>query len=96
MRIIIESAEKAIVTTPVSEPTPLTQVETMDGGSPSETLIQAIAEALPTSTEREGMDGGSPPEWLVEAIQGATYPHSVGSGMDTDAGSAPSSGDRSE
>jgi len=91
MRIIIESAEQAGVTIPISEPTPPTQVETIDGGSPSETLIQATAEALPSSTEREAMDGGSPPEWLVEAIQGATYPRTEGSDMDTDAGSAPSS-----
>jgi hypothetical protein len=91
MRIIIESAEQAGVTTPVSEPPPPTQVKTMDGGSPSETLIQAIAAALPTPTEREGMDGGSPPEWLVEAIQSAAQSRTEGSGMDTDAGSAPSS-----
>jgi hypothetical protein len=91
MRIIIESAEQAGVTTSVSDLTPPTQVEAMDGGSPSETLIHAIAEALPTPTEREGMDGGSPPEWLVDAIQSAAQPSPEGSGMDTDAGSAPSS-----
>lgn len=92
MRIIIESAEQAGLTVPVSEPTPPTQVETMDGGSPSETLIQAIAEALPSSTESEAMDGGSPQEWLAEAIQEATYHRTEGSDMDTDAGSAPSNG----
>lgn len=91
MRIIIESAEQAGVTTPIYEPTPPAQVETRDGGAPSETLIHAIAEALPISTEREGMDGGSPPEWLVVAIHGATQPRTEGSGVDTDAGSAPSS-----
>jgi hypothetical protein len=91
MRIIIESSEQASVVTPSYEQTPAAHVETVDGGAPSETLIHAITEALPTSTERDGMDGGSPPEWLVEAIQGATYPRTEGSGMDTDAGSAPSS-----
>jgi hypothetical protein len=91
MRIIIESTEQAGVTTPIYEPTPPAHVETMDGGAPSETLIHAIAEALPTPAEREGMDGGSPPEWLVEAIQSAAQPRPEGSGMDTDAGNAPSS-----
>jgi hypothetical protein len=92
MRIIIDSAEQASAVAPTYEQTPAAHVETMDGGAPSETLINAIAEALPTSTEREGINGGSPPEWLVEAIQGASYSHPEGSGMDADAGSAPSSG----
>lgn len=91
MRIIIESTEPGGVTPSLYAPTPPAQLETMDGGAPSETLIHAIAETLPTSTEREGMDGGSPPEWLVEAIQSAAQSRPEVSGMDTDAGSAPSS-----
>jgi hypothetical protein len=91
MRIIIESAEQAGVATPIYAPAPPAQIETMDGGAPSETLIDAIAETLPASTEREGMDGGSPPEWLVEAVQGTTQPRIEGSGVDTDAGGAPNS-----
>lgn len=91
MRITIESAEQAGLATPSYEPTPLAHVETVDGGAPSEALIHAIGESLPTSKESEGRDGGSPPEWLVEAIQGATQPRTESSGVDTDAGSAPSS-----
>lgn len=90
MRIIIESTEQGGVTSPLYAPTPSAQLETLDGGAPSETLIQAIADALPSSIEREGMDGGTPPEWLVEAIRGSAQPRTEGSGMDTDAGSAPS------
>jgi hypothetical protein len=92
MRIIIESTERVGVETPIYESTQPFHVETMDGGAPSETLIQAIADSLPTSPEREGMDGGSPPEWLMEAIQGATQPRTEGLSADTDAGSAPSEG----
>ena len=91
MRIIIETTERGGVETPIYEPTQPAQVETMDGGAPSETLIHAIAEALPTSTESAGMDAGSPPEWLVEAIQGATQPRTEGSSLDIDAGGAPGS-----
>jgi hypothetical protein len=91
MRIVIESTEQAGVTSPIYEPTSTAHVEAIDGGAPSETLILSIADALPTPMEREGVDGGSPPEWMVEAILSAAQPHSEGLGMDTDAGSAPSS-----
>jgi hypothetical protein len=90
MRIIIESAEQAGVAAPIYEPPIPAQVETMDGGAPSETLIHAIAESLPAGTEEPGIDGGSPPQWLLEAVQGARPPGIEGSGVDTDAGSAPS------
>jgi len=90
MRIIFESNEQVIGTTSLHEPTTVPQIETVDGGPPSETLNQTIAEAQPAPTERDGIDGGSPAEWLVEAIQSAARPSSEGSGMDTDAGSAPS------
>lgn len=92
MRIMIESTEQGGVMPPPYTPTPPAHVETMDGGVPSETLLHAVAEALPMSTEREGIegiDGGSPPEWLVEAIQKTSRPSAASSGMDIDAGSAP-------
>jgi hypothetical protein len=89
MRIVIESNEREGAETPINESTQPANVETMDGGAPSQALIQAIAEALPISTEREGMDAGSPPEWLAEAIQGSTQPRTEGLNADTDAGSAP-------
>jgi hypothetical protein len=94
VRIIIETTEQGGVQAPIYEPTQPAQVETMDGGVPSETLIQAIAEELPESTEgteKTGIDGGSPPEWLVEAIQGAKQLRTEGSSLDIDAGGAPSS-----
>ncbi len=89
MRIMIESTEQGGVMPPPYTPTPPAYVETMDGGIPSETLLHAVAEALPMSTEREGIDGGSPPEWLIEAIQITSRPSAASSGMDIDAGSAP-------
>jgi hypothetical protein len=94
VRISIETTERGGIETPIYEPTQPAQVETMDGGAPSETLIQTIAKALPASTERAEraeIDGGSPPEWLVEAIQGATQLRTEGSSLDIDAGGAPSS-----
>jgi hypothetical protein len=61
MRIIIESNERGGVETPINESTrpAHTNVETMDGGAPSEALSQAVAEALPLLTEKEGMVGRS-------------------------------------
>lgn len=89
MRIIIESAEQTGITSPIANQSLPTPVATMDGGGPSETLLQAVAETLPASMAREGMDGGSPQSWLVEAIESAAASPS-GSSSDTDAGGAPS------
>jgi hypothetical protein len=93
MRIIIESNEREGVVPSVSVPTELATMKTMDGGSPSEALIQAIAEVLPISTGgigvQEGIAAGPPPEWLVKAIQSAIPPAvKVGVG-DSDGGSTP-------
>jgi hypothetical protein len=78
MRIIIESNEREGVVPSVPVPTQLTPMTTMDGGSPSEALIQAIAEVLPIPTGgvgvRQGIVAGPPPEWLVKAIQSAIPP----------------------
>lgn len=92
MRIIIESADQGRAAPPSYEPTQAVRVETTDGGAPAHPPIQAIEEALPLPIEREGMSAGSPPEWLMKAIQGAAQPHTAGSSLDTDAGSAPSEG----
>ena len=80
MRIIIESDEQASVKTYFSNTTPPAQVEAIDGGSPSESLLQTIGESIPAPMEkqgREGMEGGSPPEWLVEAVEGDMNPRPV-------------------
>lgn len=91
MRIIIEPAEQGRTATPSYEPTHPVHVETVDGGAPSHTLTQTVEETLPLpmAMEREGMSAGPPPEWLLKAIQGSAQPSTAGSGMDTDAGSAP-------
>jgi hypothetical protein len=95
MRIIIESNEREHVKTFGHAPRELGQVENMDGGAPSEMLIQTIEEtfSMPNevATAIEGIGGGSPPEWLVEAIDGANQARIKGSNADTDAGGAPRS-----
>jgi hypothetical protein len=91
MRIVIESTEQAGTETSTVQSVYPTQVVTLDGGAPSETLVQAIAEAMPTLAERTEIDAGSPPEWLVEAIQGRSQPSTGGSNLDIDAGGGPSS-----
>ena len=86
MRIIIESDEQTSVKTYFSNSTPPAQVDALDGGSPPESLIQSIGEAIFAPMERqgkEGMEGGSPPEWLVEAIQNDTNPYMQGPVMKT-------------
>jgi hypothetical protein len=93
MRIIIESNEREGLVPTVHVPTELTPMETMDGGSPSAALVQAIAEALPIPTGgarvREGIAAGPPPEWLVKAIQSAIPPSVQAAVGDSDAGAAP-------
>lgn len=91
MRIIIETTEPGGVETSVNEPTAPAQLETLDGGIPSEALIQAIVEALPGSAESAEIDAGSPPEWLVEAIEGSmpVQLRAEGSCLEIDAGEAP-------
>ena len=90
MRIIIETNDPGHVESSVSAPASSVQVETVDGGGPSEASVQAV------TAEGDGMDGmdaGAPPQWLMEAIQGATQ-GAMQPGMegaDTDAGRAPSS-----
>lgn len=92
MRIIIESNEKEQLVSPVHASTESAPMEAMDGGPPSETLIQAIAQTLPVATdsveEQGGASAGPPPEWLVNAIPGAASP--VQAILEsTDAGAAP-------
>lgn len=93
MRIIIESNEREGVVPSVSVSTELTPMKTMDGGSPSEALIQAITEVFPIPTGgigvQEGIAAGPPPEWLVKAIQSAIPPAVQVVFGDSDAGSAP-------
>lgn len=89
MRIIIEVSEQERVSTAVQLPEEPARIETMDGGAPSEELVQAISSALPISKEIEGMDAGSPPGWLLDAIQGTSQPRIEGPIADTNAGSAP-------
>lgn len=92
MRIIIESNEPEGVPTSIrglTEPAPM---EVMDGGPPSEALVQAISQAQLAPSDvteaREGIDAGQPPEWLITAIQQATTGMSVAT-ADSDAGAAP-------
>jgi hypothetical protein len=85
MRIIIESNDQEGVERPAQVPVSPAQVETVDGGTPSEALTQAVA------AEGSGLDAGAPPEWLVEAIQASMQPGMESVHTDTDAGSAPSS-----
>jgi hypothetical protein len=93
MRITIESNEREGVVPSVPVSTEFTLMETIDGGSPSEALIQAIAEVLPIPTGgvevREGIAAGPPPEWLVKAIQSAIPPSVQAVVGDNDAGAAP-------
>lgn len=91
MRIIIETTEQTSVVHPNYEPKASDNVETTDVGAPSETLVNAIEVARPESTEREETDSGAPARWLLEAVGGTeSQPSTEGDGMDTDAGSSPS------
>jgi hypothetical protein len=89
MRIIIEVSEQQQISTVAQLPEEPVQIETMDGGTPSEELTQALAEASPVPAEMKGMDAGTPPEWLKEAIQGTSQPQIEGLSAGTNAGSAP-------
>ncbi len=91
MRIIIETTEQTSVVQTNYEPMASDNVETADVGAPAETLVKAIAEARLESTESEETDGGAPAGWLLEAVGGTeSQPSTDGDGMDTDAGSSPS------
>ena len=89
MRIIIEANEQERLSSAVQLPEQPAQFLTIDGGAPSEELVQAVASALPTHEAKEGMDAGSPPSWLLEAIQGTSQSRIEGAIIDTNAGSAP-------
>lgn len=78
MRIVIESDENhgaaPSAGTPVEAAAPGTA---LNGGAPSETLVQAMrtSPAPSEATEAlEGTDAGPPPEWLTRAIQGTPSP----------------------
>ncbi len=80
MRIIIETdSQEGVAIRQDNQSEPLVSAEAIDGGGPSEALLQSLgeesAEELQDVESREPGapdDGGEPPTWLVEVIEGAS------------------------
>jgi hypothetical protein len=92
MRIIIETDEKAEVTTTLPGRTATDSSPALDGGAPSAALLESIAKVLPAPTKPisgGAVDAGGPPAWLTSMLPGKATVEGKPASSISDGGAAP-------